>query len=59
MSDDLAALRRWEDAGGTWQVLVRTPDSVTLSLCTCTGGEEADRLRSSEEDLIAYVAAGG
>jgi len=56
-SADLARLRRWEDAGGTWQVAVRRPEGTTLSLCRCDGGEEMDRFTSSEPDLLDYLAA--
>ncbi len=55
-SDDLARLRRWEDAGGTWQVLARRPDQVILSLCRCDGGEEADRFGTADPQVLAYLA---
>ncbi|WP_110180409.1 hypothetical protein [Nocardioides solisilvae] len=53
--DDLERLRRWEDAGGHWRVLARTPDAVTLALTTCDGGEEMDRLTSGAPALLAHV----
>lgn len=55
-SDDLARLRRWEDAGGTWQVLARRPDQVIVSLCRCDGGEEADRFGTTDPQVLAYLA---
>lgn len=55
MGTDLDTLRRWEDAGGTWQVVSRSTDSVELSLRRCDGGEEAQRLLSGEGALLAYV----
>ena len=55
MSDALARLRRWEESGATWRVLVRTPDSVELALLTCDAGEEMDRLRSADPDLLDHV----
>lgn len=54
--DDLARLRRWEDAGGTWQVLARRTDEVIVSLCRCDGGEEADRFGSADPRVLAYLA---
>ncbi len=55
-SADLARLRRWEDAGGTWQVLARRPAGVIVALCRCDGGEEADRLASADPGLLDYLA---
>jgi NAD(P)-dependent dehydrogenase (short-subunit alcohol dehydrogenase family) len=54
-SSDLAKLRRWEDSGATWRVVSRTPGDVDLALLTCDAGEEVDRLRSADADLIAYL----
>lgn len=54
---DLDRLRRWEIAGGTWQLERRRGDTLTISLCRCDGGEEADRLVSTEPALIKYVEA--
>jgi len=51
----LDQLRRWETAGGTWQLAGRSEEEVTLVLCRCDGGEEVDRLVSGEPELIAYV----
>jgi hypothetical protein len=56
MSEDLNRLMRWEGAGGTWRVAGRAGDSVTVSLCRCDGGEEADRFTSSARDLLGYLA---
>ncbi len=57
MGTDLDTLRRWEDAGGTWEVLHRSSGALELSLRRCDGGEEAARLVSGEADLLAYVGA--
>lgn len=54
-SDPADVLRRWEAAGGTWEVLSRAAGALTVRLCTCTGGEEVDRLVSSAPALAAYV----
>lgn len=52
---DLDRLLRWEGAGGTWQVLARHRDSVTVALCRCDGGEEVDRFTSGDRDLLARL----
>ena len=52
-------LRRWEDAGGTWQLVARSATSVTVALCRCDGGEEVDRLTSSHPASVRQLAAGG
>ena len=53
-SDPVDVLRRWEAAGGTWEVVPSSGDLV-VRLCTCTGGEEVDRLVSSSPGLAEYV----
>ena len=55
-SSALSRLRRWQDAGGTWQVVRRSERQVTIALCRCDGGEEADRFTSDDEALLAHVA---
>jgi hypothetical protein len=56
MNDDaLAALRRWEESGATWRVVVRTPEDVEIALLTCDAGEEAERLRSADPAVLEYV----
>jgi len=58
-TSDLERLRRWEDAGGTWQLAgTGATGEVRLVLCRCDGGEEVDRLVSADPDLIAYVRLG-
>ena len=52
----LSRLRRWQDAGGTWQVVSRSEHEVTIALCRCDGGEEADRFTSDDDALLAHVA---
>jgi hypothetical protein len=54
-SDPVDVLRRWEAAGGTWEVVSRAAGALTVRLCTCTGGEEVDRLVSSSPTLAEYV----
>ena len=55
MSDDLDRLTRWEDAGGTWQVLGHRADRVTIALCRCDGGEEVERFTSEAPDVLAHL----
>jgi hypothetical protein len=54
---DLARLIRWTTAGGGWRVSARTATSLTVALVTCDGGEEMDRIVSSDPELIAHVDA--
>lgn len=44
MSDELARLQRWVDSGGVVRVVARRGDEITVSLVTCVGDEEMDRL---------------
>lgn len=48
-------LLRWEAAGGTWQVVGRNGQAVTVSLCRCDGGEEAARVTSDEPELLEWL----
>jgi siroheme synthase len=57
VSDALDRLRRWEESGATWRVLVRTPESVEIALLTCDAGEEVDRLRTGDPAVLDHVAA--
>jgi hypothetical protein len=41
--------------GGTWKVMSRTQSHVAITLCTCVGGEEVQRLTSADADLIAFL----
>jgi len=53
----VAALERWEALGGTWQVAHRSVDTVTVSMCRCDGGEEAERFTSDARELLSYLGA--
>ena len=57
--DLVAVLTRWQDSGATWQVVARSPDSVTVALCRCEGGEEMQRLTSGDPALLAFLAGRG
>jgi hypothetical protein len=48
-------LRRWEGFGGTWRVVERAAGGVTVSLCRCDGGEEAERLTSADPALLDFL----
>ena len=56
-SEDLLRLTRWEDAGGTWEVLASRDGRVTIALCRCDGGEEVDRSTSADPALLRHLAA--
>lgn len=49
-------LQRWQDFGATWRVLSRTSSAMTIALCRCDGGEEIQRLVSTDPDLRAWLA---
>lgn len=51
----LETLRRWETAGGHWQVLSRGPSGLIVALLRCDAGEEAHRFASPDPDLAAYI----
>ncbi len=55
MTDALDRLRRWEESGATWRVLVQTPGSVEIALLTCDAGEQVGRVLSSEPDVREHV----
>ena len=48
-------ITRWEVLGGTWQVLIRTDQQVTVSLCRCDSGEEQERFTSGDPALLAWL----
>lgn len=56
-SDAAARLLRWEEYGGTWRVTARTEDELTLTLCRCDGGEEADQWTSTDAHLLRLVGS--
>jgi hypothetical protein len=55
MDDALARLRRWEESGATWRVVVRTPDDVEIALLSCDAGEEMDRLRTADPAVLEHI----
>lgn len=54
--DPVAVLRRWSDAGAVWRVLARGRDTVTVGLYRCDGGEEVDRITSSDPRVLLFLA---
>jgi hypothetical protein len=55
VSDDLARLRRWEDSGATWRIVVRRPGDVEIALLTCDAGEQVDRIVTADRAVLDYV----
>lgn len=53
--DEIEKLERWALSGAHWRVLRRTADGVTISLVTCTGDEEMERLTSGDPELLAWL----
>ena len=53
----LDRLLRWETFGGHWRVSSRSATGLDIRLLTCDGGEEADRLQTSDPSVIRYVGA--
>ena len=51
----VAALERWQLSGGTWRVVARRSDRVTVALLRCDGGEEVDRLGSGDPEWLAHL----
>ena len=54
--DPVAVLQRWEDAGAHWAVIARHAGSVTVGLYRCDGGEEVDRITSTDPRLDEFLA---
>ena len=54
-SGDLERLRRWEDSGALWQVMLRDANGVEIALLTCDAGEEMGRLRTNAPDVLDHV----
>ena len=54
--DLVADLQRWEDLGAVWRVVHRSAGSVTVALLRCDGGEEVERLTTSDPRTLDFVA---
>ena len=51
----LRVVQRWEDSGAGWAVRSRGGGRLVLALLTCDGGEEVQRVESSDPALLAWV----
>ncbi len=51
----LVTLARWEDYGALWRVRSIGDEEAVVELCNCHG-EPVDQLRSSEPELLRYLA---
>lgn len=54
-ADPVEILLRWQDSGAIWRVVGRRPDSVTIALYECTGGQEVDRFTSTDPALLRFL----
>ena len=54
---DVERLIRWQESGGTWKVLARTPADVLVALLSCDAGQEMDRFSSADPALLNYLRA--
>jgi hypothetical protein len=54
----LQTLARWEDSGALWRTRSLAVDEAVVELCTCHG-EPVDELRSSDPELLRYLAIRG
>ncbi len=54
-ADPVVRLQRWEAFGAHWQVLDDAGAAVAVALCRCDGGEEVDRLTSTDPALRAFL----
>ena len=57
VSEALLSVRRWQELGGVWRVVSRTPTSVHVVLLTCDAREEMGRVRSGAADLLSFVGS--
>ncbi len=48
-------IRRWEETGGGWRILSAGPDSATVQLIDCTGGEVVEEVRSSDPHFVKWA----
>jgi hypothetical protein len=54
--EPIAVLAHWADAGAVWRVVDRRRAAVTVALYQCDGGEEVDRITSTDPRLLRYLA---
>ena len=53
--DPVDVLQRWADVGAVWRVVGRGGDGVTVGLYQCDGGEEVDRISSTDPRLLRFL----
>jgi hypothetical protein len=53
--DPVDVLQRWADVGAVWRVLGHGADGVTVGLYQCDGGEEVDRISSTDPRLLRFL----
>lgn len=51
----LELLQDWQEAGAHWQVIGWQRTEVTVALLRCDGGEEVDRVTSTDPAVIAHL----
>jgi MFS family permease len=59
MSDVLAQLRRWEDAGGQWHATLRADGSAVVALERCDLGETVETITSGDPAVVAALRRRG
>ena len=53
--DPVDVLQRWAEVGAVWRVVGRGGDGVTVGLYQCDGGEEVDRISSTDPRLLRFL----
>ena len=59
MTDVLAQLRRWEDAGGQWHATLRADGSAVVALERCDLGETVETITSGDPEVVAALKLRG
>lgn len=52
-------LKRWEDAGGLWEVLRIDDAWIEVGLFTCDGGEQVSHIRGARTSVLQSFLADG
>lgn len=53
----VSTLVRWSDSGAVWRVVARGPRTLTVSMCSCDGLEEMQRVSTDDPEVIAWIGA--
>jgi hypothetical protein len=51
----IEVLERWQKFGATWRVMSRAQGWATLSLCRRDGGDELQRVTSTNPELLKWL----